>query len=282
MSDTITILRNKISDLTDSQKMVGNYILKNPSEVAFLTVDELSRQVGTSTTTIMRLSVNLGYSGYTEFQKGLQTLLRNQTAPFNRLEKNVRDVSQDNLWVSSINYNINQIQSVTDLVTDELLELVIEKIMSAKRIFCVSVRSGLPVGQYLTHGINRTLGNCKLIEPDNSEWIDDVISFDSSDLVIATSFPRYAKRIIDFVSIAREYNASVVSITDNYSSPIVNHSDIVLPCDSSSMAFHNSPLVAMIVADYLISAIAIRNLESTKKRLNEVNALLSKVNYHIK
>lgn len=77
MENPILKLKDNISQLTETQRRVADYILKNPVDVAFLTVDQLALTVKTSTTTIMRLAFSLGYSGYAEFQKGLQELLRN-------------------------------------------------------------------------------------------------------------------------------------------------------------------------------------------------------------
>ncbi|KGX90426.1 MurR/RpiR family transcriptional regulator [Pontibacillus marinus] len=280
MENPISNLINKISDLTEAQRKVADYILKKPMDVAFLTVDQLAGIVGTSTTTIMRLTYSLGYSGYTEFQKGLQEHFRSQTAPQSRLEANLKGLDSDDLWTSYVEHQINNIQSTVEMISTSTLNETIEMIVSAERIYCTSVRSGMPVAQYLTHGFNRLLGNCELILADLSDWIDKVVSFTSSDLIIVTTFPRYAKRIIELVYRAKENGAKVIAITDNYSSPIVKYSDLVIPSNSDSIAFHNSAVPAMFVADYLISAVAIRNPGKTKERLDKINSILTDMKYH--
>ncbi|MCZ0875181.1 MurR/RpiR family transcriptional regulator [Peribacillus sp. AS_2] len=280
MENPILKLKNKISELTETQQRVADYIIKNPVDVAFLTVDQLAGIVGTSTTTIMRLTFSLNYSGYTEFQKGLQELLRNRAAPQIRLETNLKDLNESDLWIRSAESQLNNIQSTVEMISTESLNKTVEMIVSADRIFCTSVRSGLPVAQHLTFGLNRLLGNCELIVADLSDWVDKGINFTSKDLVIATSFPRYARRIVEFAMAAKDNNAQIISITDSYSSPLVKYSDLVLPCNSSSIAFHNSPIASMLVADYLVSAIAINYPEKTKNRLDEINSILTKMNYH--
>jgi DNA-binding MurR/RpiR family transcriptional regulator len=280
MENPILKLKNKISELTETQRRVADYIIKNPVDVAFLTVDQLAGIVGTSTTTIMRLTFSLNYSGYTEFQKGLQELLRNRAAPQIRLEANLKDLNESDLWIRSAESQLNNIQSTVEMISTESLNKTVEMIVSAERIFCTSVRSGLPVAQHLTFGLNRLLGNCELIVADLSDWVDKGINFTSKDLVIATSFPRYARRIVEFAMAAKDNKAQIISITDSYSSPLVKYSDLVLPCNSSSIAFHNSPIASMLVADYLVSAIAINYPEKTKNRLDEINSILTKMNYH--
>ncbi|MEH7549682.1 MULTISPECIES: MurR/RpiR family transcriptional regulator [Bacillaceae] len=280
MENPILKLKDKASKLTETQRKVADYIIKNPLDVAFLTVDQLAGIVGTSTTTIMRLTFSLGYSGYAEFQKGLQEILRSQAAPQTRLEINLLDLNQSNLWQRCAEHQLQNIQSTFEMITVETLDQTLEMIVSAERIICTSVRSGMPVAQYLTFGLNRLLGNCDLIVSDLSDWIDKVASLTSSDLVIAASFPRYARRTVEFVNAAKEKNAKVISITDSYSSPLVKYSDLILPCSSSSIAFHNSAISSIFVADYLISALAINYPEKVKSRLDEVNSILTKINYH--
>ena len=280
MENPILKLQQKIGALTETQRKVADYIIKHPLDVAFLTVDQLAGVVKTSTTTIMRLTFNLGYSGYTEFQKGLQENLRNQAAPQTRLEANIKGIEDNDLWGRYAETQIRNIQNSIDLISHDTLEHTQKMILSANRIICTSVRSGLPVAQYLTHGLNRLFGNASLVVADLSDWVDNVVDMDENDLVIAISFPRYARRIIDLARTAKTSGVKIISITDSYSSPIASHSDIILPCNSSSIAFHNSAVSAMFVADYIISALAIKYPDQTKKRLDKVNAILTDINYH--
>jgi DNA-binding MurR/RpiR family transcriptional regulator len=280
MENPIVKLQQKIGDLTETQRRVADYIIKHPLDVAFLTVDQLAGVVKTSSTTIMRLTFNLGYSGYSEFQKGLQENLRNQAAPHTRLEANIKEFEQDDLWGRHVEMQISNIQNTIDLISHETLEETQKAILSANRIVCTSVRSGTPVAQYLTHGLNRLLGNTNFVVADVSDWIDDLITMDENDLLIVVSFPRYARRIIDAARTANANGVKVIAITDSYSSPIASYSDIVLPCMASSIAFHNSTVSSIFVADYIISALAINNPEQTKKRLDQVSKILTDLEYH--
>ncbi|WP_205417301.1 MurR/RpiR family transcriptional regulator, partial [Klebsiella pneumoniae] len=69
MNDLIHKLQHKVAGLTEAQRRIADYIVHNPMEVAFLTVDKLASKVGTSTATIMRFSAAVGYSGFSELQK---------------------------------------------------------------------------------------------------------------------------------------------------------------------------------------------------------------------
>ncbi|WP_339316317.1 MurR/RpiR family transcriptional regulator [Oceanobacillus sp. FSL W7-1304] len=281
MENPIVKLKENISSLTNTQRQVANYIIEHPVDVAFLTVDQLAGKVGTSTTTIMRLAFSLGYSGYSEFQKGLQQNLRSQASPGTRFEVNLKGNTDENLWISNVNHQLENIQQTVDLISNETLDSVINMIMKSKMIYCSSVRSGMPVSYHLTHGLNRLLGNCKMLPADRIEWVDDMISLNSEDLIIAISYPRYSSRLLEFVKHARERKAKVIVITNSYSSPFVKYADIVLPCPSGSLSFHNSIVSSILVADYIINAVAINFPERTKERLSELNEVLTSLDYHV-
>lgn len=98
----LQLLEEKMEAFTSTQKRVADYILKNPTEVAFLTIEQLSALIGVSVTTIMRLAYSLGYTGYTQFQKDLQEILRNRVAPPTRLEENVKKLGKNKLLIKCV------------------------------------------------------------------------------------------------------------------------------------------------------------------------------------
>lgn len=230
----------------------------------------------------MRLTFNLGYSGYSEFQKALQEILRGKASPQTRLEANLMDSNNSDLFNHYVEKQIKSINSTVDMLASNNFNEAIDLITSAKHVYCTSVRSGLPIAQFLTHGLNRLQGNCDLVQADLSDWIDRVVDFNSSDLIIALSFPRYASRIEHLVKNAKERNAKILLLTDSYSAPLVKYADILLPCSSSSIASHNSIISSMLVADFIVSAVAVNNPKQTKHRLDQVNKIMTDMNYHIK
>ncbi len=69
MKNPIDVLKAEVASLPKSQKLVVDYIIQHYNDVGFMTVEQLAKEVGTSTTTVMRLMNSVGYTGYTEFQK---------------------------------------------------------------------------------------------------------------------------------------------------------------------------------------------------------------------
>lgn len=274
-------LKSNVKDMTDLQRKVADYIIKNSVDVAFLTMDQLARNVNTSTTTIMRLVILLGYSGYSEFQKELQSLLKNKVNPRIRLEANLKEIDKSNLWLKCQEKHSQNIKETLDSITNETLDKVVSKLETSRNIYFISGRGGKSVALYLQNFLNRISGNCFQINADLvTDWVDSLQNINSSDLIFVISYPRYAIRLIEFIKLAKKNNVPIICMTDSYSSPIASYSDIVLPCSCSSLGFHNSPVTAMIIADFLISVVSIRNSDNIKIRLEQSNKILIDLNYY--
>lgn len=276
-ANALQLLEAKMDLLTMSQRKVADYILKNPTEVAFLTIDQLSRLVKTSTTTIVRLTVTLGYSGYAMFQKDLQELLRNRVTPPQRLATNIKRIGQNKLLVDCAKTQIDNITSTVSFLSDEIVDKTINLILSAKKIYVIGIRGSMSTANYLNEGLTRIIGNCELLVPDSVHLHDILLSLTADHVLIAVSLPRYAKRTVEIVQASKDRGARIVSITDGYSSPLALLSDILLPCAFSSLAFHNSEIGAMFIADFLITAIAAKDPDAAKQRLQEFEKLYAQL-----
>lgn len=281
MENLVNKFKFNISGMTKAQRKVADYIIKNQLEVAFMTIDKLAEVVEVSTTTIMRLMVYMGYSGYTDFQKELKEILRSNLNPKNRLEINLKKMNQSDLWVQCYKKQIKNIQDTFSMIPVERLDETIQRIVSARKIYFVSARGGLSVAQFLTDFFNRIFGNCRLLQADMlTEWLDFLPSMDGSDLIIAISYPRYSSRLISLLKLAKSNDVKIISLTDSYSSPLVELSDFILPCCCDSLGFHNSPVPAMVIADCLINVASVRNSMLVKERLDKANSIVADLNYY--
>lgn len=275
-------LEKLIPKLTDAQQQIAVYILKNTVEASFLTLDQLSRIVGKSTTTVMRLALNLGYSGYAEFQRDLQELLRNRVAPVTRLEVNLKGIERQSLLVKCAEKQIDNIHRTLHNLSDDEANCAVEMIMEARKIYIIGVRTTFTAAYYLHNGLNRILNNCELIEIDSGAQYEKILNISSEDIVVAFSFPRYARITIDQVKrIKEKRGAKIIVIADGYACPLATVADITLPCGCGSLAYHNSMAGAILVSDFLITGVTLKDPINTKKRLEESEVFLKSINYHI-
>ena len=67
----IVQLRSIITNVSTVEKEIANYIISNPDRVTKMSIHELAKESYSSTSSIVRLCKNLGYSGFKEFKHAL-------------------------------------------------------------------------------------------------------------------------------------------------------------------------------------------------------------------
>ncbi|MCX7780109.1 MAG: MurR/RpiR family transcriptional regulator [Negativicutes bacterium] len=266
----LQLLEEKMEEFTSAQRKVADYILKHPTEVAFLTTEQLAGIIGVSVATVMRLAYSVGYTGYAQFQKDLQEMLRNRVAPPTRLEANVKKLGKNKLLLECAETQIANINNTVEFMSDEAINSAFELIFAAKKIYVIGVRGSSSVANYLNEGLNRLGVDSELLIPDSGRLQAVLVKITSDNLIIAISLPRYAKRTVEVARFAKTKGARMLAITDGYSSPLALLSDVFLPCAFESLSFHNSEIGAMFVADFLVTGVAIRDSKKTKHNLEEI------------
>lgn len=273
----LQVLEEKMEDFTLAQRKVADYVLKNPAEVAFLTTEQLASNIGVSVASIMRLAYAVGYSGYAQFQKDLQEMLRKQVAPPNRLEENIKKIDKNKLLIACAEIQIANINKTVTFLTDEAIDKALSLVFNAKRLYVIGVRGSHTIAHYLYEGMNRLGVDCQLLIPDTGRLQSVLAKMSPDDLVIAISLPRYARRTLEIVRVAKSKGAKLLSITDGYSSPLALVSDAFLPCAFESAGFHNSEIGALFVADFLVTSVAVKDMKLAKQHLEEIERVISSI-----
>ena len=278
---TLQELEEKMEALTPAQRKVADYILKYPMEATFLTIEQLAGLTSVSVATIIRLAYSLGYDGYTQFQKSLQALLRDQISPPNRLEANVKKLGKNKLLVDCAKLQIENIRETVEFLSEENIDQAFKLIFYAKKIYVIGIRGSLGVACYLNDGLNRLGVDCELIVPDTGRIQSIMAQFSPEDLVIAISLPRYAKRTVEVVRVAKRKKAKILAITDGYSSPLALMSDVFLGCAFESLAFHHSEIGALFVADFLVTGVAVKDSARAKMQLEEIEKVVCEIEANV-
>ncbi len=73
--DVLELIAHKQQGFSKGKRAIGNYILEHPDQAAFMTAAQLGKLVKVSESSVVRFAGDLGYRGYPELQKALQSVL---------------------------------------------------------------------------------------------------------------------------------------------------------------------------------------------------------------
>lgn len=259
--------------LPKSQGMAADFIVKNQREAAYMTIEQLASRVGTSTATVMRLATGLGYGGFTELIRELQEYLLSHPTLKDRFLQTDTTITEDELWVRVAEKHVQNIYATMELIDDRSLAHAVELIENAGRIYLIGIKACYQAASYLYLGLHRLLQNCELIDSPADDLAASLHAISPGDLLIGFTLPRYKSPVSKALSIARSRGAGTIAVTDGYLSPAAKEADVLLPFCYEALSFQYSPCAALVIADYLITAVSNRRPERTAEALDGVEAI---------
>ena len=94
--------------------------------------------------------------------------------------------------------------------------------------------------------------------------------------MIAISFPRYSRRVVNAVEYARKQRANIIALTDSRQSPLAVYADQLLEAQSDMASFVDSLAAPLSLVNALILAVGQRKREEVSHVFAELEQVWSK------
>ena len=252
-------MNEKYAKLSKGQKLLVDYISENYDKAVFLTAAKLGKTVGVSESTVVRFATQLGYSGYPQFQKALEELVRNKLNSIQRMEVTYGRITQSEILQTVFQSDIEKIKQTMVNIDHNAFELAVDTMLSARRIYVVGIRSCAPLAQFLAFYLNLIFDNVILINTNgSSEIFEQLIRINEEDVIIGISFPRYSMRTLKALEFASNRKAKVITLTDSIHSPMNLYSSCNLIARSDMASIVDSLVAPLSVVNALIVALCMR------------------------
>lgn len=278
MSKLVNEILQKYKTFTDSQKKIADYLVENLDRTAFITLEDISSEVGVSTATVIRFARTLGYSGYTELQKDLQNIIKSKVALPYRLDKPT-EIPQDKLLYDSFENDIKNVQLTLSHLDKDVLQDTIQLINSAKSVYILGMRGAFTLAYYMFSRLGQIKRNVHLVQSVGESEPEELISITKDDVCIAYFFQRIPKKIAILLSWLKQKGIKIILFTDINNNYAKDFGTKFLPCAVSGISFKKSYVAPLCLTNYLIAAIVGTDYDNSKKMLEEMEELLS-LGYH--
>lgn len=278
----ISHIQSQYTRFSKGQKLIAQYILKNYDKVAFMTACKLGEAVGVSESTVVRFANALGYSGYPKLQDALQEVIKNKLTTVQRVDM-VKEFNDDSAILKKIvKSDMDNIKDTLEGIDEKAFEEAANRILKAKRIYIVGMRSSFTIAQYLGFYLGIILDSVHVIRTDMGDAFEQVVKINEDDVLIAISFPRYSKKSYQIVSYAKEKGAHIVSLTDSPFAPVASLTDNLLLVKSNMVSFVDSLVPALSIANALIVSVGMKEKEDIKQHFDDLEAIWEKYSVYDK
>lgn len=254
-----------------SHKKIADFILQNYEKAVFLTSFKMGQQCGVSESSIIRFATTLGYSGYSEFQREIQDLLKTQITMSQRLKET--SLSGDGgIMQGMMQKGIDGIQYAMMNLNEKDFDRAVAVLSQAKRVFLVGSRSSYGLVYYFAFVLNWIRESVFAVNCSN-EIIDYLATLTEDDAVLAISLPKYPKSTVDALEAARSKGAHTIAITDTMTSPLIPHSEISLLVYTELLSYSDNIAPVMCLITALLTAIGAADPQKTAGLLEKHEAL---------
>lgn len=276
-------INSQYSDFSKGQKRIADYIKNHCAEAAYMTAQGLGEAAEVSESTVVRFAIELGFDGYPELHRAMQETLRVSLTSVQRMEVANTRYTEENVLDTVLNADAERIRLTLDSIDRKAFSDAVDAIAEAGKVFVLGMRSSYSLAEFVQYNLGLILPNVQLVHnAGGSEIFEHLMSIGKGDVLIAISFPRYSKRIVNAVDFANDQGARVVSITDSEASPIAGGAYAPLYCAGDMASFADSLVAPMSVINALLAAIGFKKKEQVTDSLRRLEEAWDKYNVYEK
>lgn len=270
----IAMIEEGMPTFSKGQKRIANYILEHYDKAAYMTASKMGALVGVSESTVVRFAIELGFEGYPEMQKSLQELIRMKLTSVQRVEVTNSLIGEGDVLEKILMSDAEKIRRTLEEVDREAFEAAVDAIVAAEKIYIIGVRSSSSLAGFLNFNFRMIFDNVKFVQTTSgSEMFEQIMSIGPNDVMIAISFPRYSKRIVNAVEYAHNAGADVISLTDSHQSPIAGVADQLLLARSDLVSFVDSLVAPLSIINAIIVAVSRKKMDDIRVRFDKLEKI---------
>ncbi len=274
MRNLLSEIEMRMPTFSKGQKLISNYILENYDKAAYMTASKLGKIVNVSESTVVRFAIELGFSGYPEFQHTLQEIVRTRLTATQRMDVTNSLIGDGDILSNVLMADVDKIRDTLSQIDKGAFNDAVDKISEARSIYILGVRSSASLASFLSHGLSMIFDNVRFVQTTSgSEMFEQIMSIGENDVMIAISFPRYSKRIIHAVNFAKNKGADVIAITDSEGSPIAANANQLLAAKSDMASFVDSLVAPLSIINAMIVALSRKKQDELRIRLHRLEEI---------
>lgn len=270
LENSIERIRSGIELLKPAERNVALYILSHLEDVIRMPIAVPAEKAKTSEATIVRMCRALNFSGFKDLKLSIAT------APTLEIQNNHNfELEKDSTILQMIQtiemHNIDAIQRTLMINGERELEKIIHQINNARKIIFIGIGASAIVAQDFEHKLKRINKNCETIFDSHGQLIAAAHAT-SEDVVFAISYSGETKEVINALTVAKENQATIITMTQNKRNTIQSFADSALYVVSNEADIRSSATASRIaqltLIDILYTGIATLNYDKSIVALN--------------
>lgn len=217
--------------LTPSFKRLGEFILNNELDTAFMTATELAEMLDVDAATVVRFSQALGYRGYRELSHEVQQAVKaDLTAKYANFGAASTTVEQLHALLENERHNL---EIALSQVTEQGAQ-IIDLLSAAKHVWVMGEGGAYHLAEFFADHLRMAGAKAYSLNADPAEAARMLFNLDKKDLLIGLDVPGTGLGTAAALRFAKEQGISTAAVSVSAVGPAAQVAEYVLLCPASS------------------------------------------------
>lgn len=265
-----TEIRHKYNTLSESQKVIADYILNDKEKSAMTTISELAKKCCVSETTVMRFIKKLGYSSFQVFRIDMahefSEIYHSQKPSDNlKIQDGYQDITPEDdvntikqKIIKSASVAINDLQSLIDAAS---IETVANLFLHADKILFYGSGGSSAIALDGYHKFMR-LGFNVTSNLNSHFMIIQSALLSNLDIVVLISHTGESREVLEIAANAQKQGCKIIGITSYINSSLAKISDITLFSSTNQLKYYTDAMVSrilqLVILDMIFISVSLR------------------------
>ncbi len=272
-SSVINEISAQLDDLTPKARILGTYIIQNPSKVVFMTTKELSEACGISEATVVRFVSTIGYKGYSDFQDALKDFVNTGLSLPDRIDIKDREEPGLNRLHRGILEELNNLKYLYEHINVDTMNQFVDHLENSPTVYFTGSRLSYTYAYYFGWSLTKVRRGVHILKGSDSTTMDMLTNAPENSLVVLCASTRYPNELIKLSKMIRRAGHTLLSLNDSNLSPVIQFANLSLVVPSKSIPFIGNASGMLSVIQYMVQELANRkgeDLRTYQEQLEQV------------
>ncbi len=264
------LIRSRYEEMPSSERALADRVLEYPNEVLLYSATELAERAGASKAAVSRFVKRLGYGDFREMQREIRQA----------------QMSGDPIFLSAVpgrghstltkhlEHDIANLRDTIEQIDATLVDEVTQKILSARRVFCLGYRNSYFFAGYLRRQLILIRPEVTLIPGAGQMLMEDAGDLGPDDLLIAVGLRRRSAQLARAMELYRDRKVPIAYITDRRAVRTRDFATWVFACQVRGTSLFDSYVGVVSLLNFLATRTYHASGRKGRARLSEIEGML--------
>lgn len=219
-------IRATYEHLSPSYRKIAEFLLKSYDEAAFMGASDLADRLSLDPATVVRFSQRLGYSGYPELLRSIQSQVKLEL--HSAYATDTTDTSSAGRFQNYIRQDSANLEQALAHNPPSILEQAVSAMQNAKKTYVLAEGYAIALGQAFAHQLRQNGLQAEYISEDLNQQAIALSDIGADSTLFGISSTEYAIDVASAARFAKSEGATTVGCVGSLASPLARSVDVLL------------------------------------------------------